>query len=91
MALKIYDLMSKKKLPLKKSKAGGKRAGSGRKGKFNEPTKPVAFKCPISKVDEFKEYCNNKLSEWSVKQRTTFSGLAKWLNRMFNRSTKLNN
>ena len=54
MELKIYDLMSKKKLPLKKSKAGGKRAGSGRKGKFNEPTKPVAFKCPISKVDEFK-------------------------------------
>ena len=59
--------MSKKKLPLKKSKAGGKRAGSGRKAKFSEPTKPVAFKCPISKVEEFKEYGNAKLTEWSVK------------------------
>ena len=47
--------------------SGGKREGSGRKGKFSEPTKPVAFKCPISKVDEFKEYGNAKLSEWSVK------------------------
>jgi len=56
--------MAKKKV---KSKAGGKREGAGRKGKFSEPTKPVAFKCPISKVEEFKEYGNDKLSEWSVK------------------------
>lgn len=51
----------------KKSKAGGKRENAGRKGKYSEPTKPVSFKCPISKVDEFKEYGNAKLSEWSVK------------------------
>ena len=57
----------KKKLQPKKTKAGGKRIGSGRKRKFDEPTKPVAFKCPISKVDEFKEYGNAKLAEWSVK------------------------
>ncbi len=50
-----------------KQKAGGKRDGSGRKGKFSETTKPVSFKCPISKVEEFKEYVNAKLSEWSVK------------------------
>jgi hypothetical protein len=56
--------MAKKKV---KSKAGGKREGSGRKPKFSEPTKPVAFKCPISKIEEFKEYGNTKLSEWSVK------------------------
>jgi hypothetical protein len=55
--------MAKKKV---KSKAGGKREGSGRKGRFSEPTKPVAFKCPISKIEEFKEYGNAKLSEWSV-------------------------
>ena len=60
-----------KKLKPKKTKAGGKREGSGRTGKFSEPTEPVAFKCPISKVDEFKEYGNAKLSEWSVKQRIT--------------------
>jgi len=58
--------MAKKKI---KSKAGGKRVGSGRKGKFDEPTKPVAFKCPISKVGEFKEYGNAKLSEWSKHHR----------------------
>lgn len=63
--MKIYAPM--KKLKPKKTKAGGKREGSGRKGKFSEPTEPVAFKCPISKVDEFKEYGNAKLSEWSVK------------------------
>jgi len=56
--------MAKKK---EKSKAGGKREGSGRKGKFSEQTKTVAFKCPISKVEEFKEYGSAKLSEWSVK------------------------
>lgn len=56
--------MPKKKV---KSKAGGKMVGSGRKGKFEEPTKPVAFKCPISKVNEFEEYGNAKLAEWSVK------------------------
>lgn len=54
--------MSSKKI----SKSGGKRQGSGRKGKFSEPTKPVSFKCPISKVEEFKEYGNAKLSEWVV-------------------------
>lgn len=51
----------------KKSRAGGKRENAGRKGKFSEPTKPVAFKCPISKVEEFKTYANEKLSEWAVK------------------------
>jgi hypothetical protein len=55
--------MVKRKVKLK---AGGKRQGSGRKPKFSEPTKPVAFKCPISKVNEFKGYGNAKLSEWSV-------------------------
>ena len=52
---------------LRKSKAGGKRDNAGRKGKFNEPTKPVAFKCPKSKIDEFKKYGYAKLSEWSLK------------------------
>ena len=46
---------------------GGKRQGSGAKPKYNEPTKTVAFRCPLSKIDELKMIVNSKLSEWSVK------------------------
>jgi len=56
---------------LKKSKklkgSGGKREGSGAKPKYNEETKTVAFRCPLSKVDELKIIVKSKLSEWSVK------------------------
>lgn len=47
-----------------KNKQGGKRKGAGRSSKFDEPTKTVAFRCPISKVDELKSIVNDKLSEW---------------------------
>jgi hypothetical protein len=50
-----------------KSKRGGKRTGSGQKLKYNEETKTVAFRCPISKVDELKLVVKSKLSEWLVK------------------------
>ena len=46
---------------------GGTRHGSGAKPKYNEETKTVAFRCPMSKVDELKLIVNSKLSEWSVK------------------------
>lgn len=46
---------------------GGTRQGSGAKPKYNEQTKTVAFRCPISKVDELKLVVKSKLSEWSVK------------------------
>ena len=46
---------------------GGKRLNSGAKPKYNEPTKTVAFRCPMSKVDELKLIVKSKLSEWSVK------------------------
>ena len=46
---------------------GGKRKGAGRKSPFSEPTKTVAFRCPLSKVDELKLIVKSKLSEWSVK------------------------
>jgi len=49
-----------------KSKRGGKRIGSGQKLKYNEETKTVAFRCPISKVQMLKEIVNAKLSEWVV-------------------------
>lgn len=61
--------MAKKK---EKSKRGGKRNGSGQKLKYNEETKTVAFRCPISKVDELKIIVKSKLSEWVVlRKRTT--------------------
>jgi hypothetical protein len=50
-----------------KLKRGGKRPFSGAKPKYNEETKTVAFRCPLSKVDELKLIVKSKLSEWSVK------------------------
>jgi hypothetical protein len=48
-----------------KKTRGGTRKGSGAKPKYNEETKTVAFRCPLSKVDEFKIIVKSKLSEWS--------------------------
>lgn len=48
-------------------KQGGKRNGSGAKPKYSEQTKTVAFRCPLSKVEELKLVIKSKLSEWSVK------------------------
>ena len=52
---------------LQKSKQGGTRQGSGAKPKYNEQTKTVAFRCPLSKVDELRLIVKSKLSEWLVK------------------------
>jgi hypothetical protein len=35
------------------------------KSKYNEPTKMVNFRCPISKIDELKLCVKAKLLEWS--------------------------
>ncbi len=51
----------------KKETRGGARQGSGSKPKYNEETKTVAFRCPLSKIDELKLVVKSKLSEWSVK------------------------
>ena len=51
----------------KKETRGGTRQGSGAKPKYNEQTKTVSFRCPLSKVDEIKVIVKSKLSEWSVK------------------------
>jgi hypothetical protein len=50
----------------KKETRGGTRQGSGAKPKYNEQTKTVAFRCPLSKVDELKLIVKSKLSEWSA-------------------------
>ena len=52
---------------MKHKKRGGKRIGSGAKPKYLEQTKTVAFRCPLSKVDELKLVVKSKLAEWSVK------------------------
>ena len=51
----------------KLKRGGGTRQGSGAKPKYNEQTKTVAFRCPLSKVDELKLIVKCKLSEWSAK------------------------
>lgn len=51
----------------KKKTRGGNRQGSGAKPKYNEKTKTLSFRCPLSKIDELKLIINSKLSEWSVK------------------------
>ena len=51
----------------KKETRGGTRRNSGAKPKYNEETKTVAFRCPLSKVDELKIIVKSKLSEWSLK------------------------
>jgi hypothetical protein len=58
--------MKEKKSKKEKSKRGGKRTGSGQKLKYNEDSKTVAFRCPISKVEKLKEIVNVQLSEWVV-------------------------
>jgi hypothetical protein len=55
------------KLQHKNKKRGGTRKGSGAKPKYNEQTKTVAFRCPLSKVDELKLIIKSKLSDWMVK------------------------
>jgi len=51
----------------KKNTRGGTRKNAGAKAKYNEETKTVAFRCPLSKVNELKNIVKSKLSEWSVK------------------------
>jgi hypothetical protein len=50
-----------------KEKRGGTRKNAGAKPRYSEQTKTVAFRCPLSKVDELKLVVKSKLSEWSVK------------------------
>ena len=52
-------------MKFKKETRGGTRQGSGAKPKYNQQTKTVAFRCPLSKVDELKLVVKSKLSEWS--------------------------
>lgn len=50
-----------------KTVKGGKREGSGRKLKYNEPTITMSFKVPESKAPAFKNFCILKLKTYEKK------------------------
>ncbi len=55
----------------RKPGSGGFRTGAGSKPKYAEPTKSIAFRVPVSKVDEVKKIVNKKLKDWKVKKEKT--------------------
>ena len=50
----------------KKKTRGGTRQGSGAKPKYSEKTKTIAFRCPLSKIDELKMIVKSKLMGWML-------------------------
>jgi hypothetical protein len=54
---------------MKKENRGGPGRGQGRKHRFGEETKNVTFRCPESKVEEFRIYGNKKLAKWVKKKK----------------------
>ena len=46
---------------------GGARKGSGAKLKYSEKTTTIAFRVPISKVDEVKVLIKQKQTQWKIK------------------------
>jgi hypothetical protein len=51
----------------KKETMGGARKGSGAKPKYDEPTKTIAFRVPVSKIEQVKSLLKTLLVGWSVK------------------------
>lgn len=49
---------------MKKQTKGGTRKNAGAKPKYSEQTTTIAFRCPLSKVDELKSIINAKLNQW---------------------------
>lgn len=52
-------------MKMKNETRGGTRQGSGAKPKYNEQTTTIAFRVPVSKVDEIKHIVKEKLVEFS--------------------------
>jgi hypothetical protein len=55
------EIVTKKKEP-----RGGTRRNAGAKPKYLEPTKTVAFRCPISRIPELKIIVKANLSDWAA-------------------------
>lgn len=53
-----------------KLKRGGKRPFSGAKKKYNEQTTTIAFRVPISKVDEIKTIVKLKLKKYEPERKS---------------------
>lgn len=51
----------------KKEKRGGTRQGSGAKPKYNESTKTIAFRVPVSRIEHIKSMIKTLLDGWAVK------------------------
>jgi len=51
----------------KKETRGGTRKGSGAKPKYNEQTKTIAFRIPISRIEHVKSLLKTLLDGWAVK------------------------
>ena len=49
-----------------KKEWGGARKGSGAKPKYNEKTTTIAFRVPISKVEEVKVLIKDKQTQWKI-------------------------
>ena len=45
---------------------GGARKGSGAKPKYSEKTTTIAFRVPISKVEEVKVLIKDKQTQWKI-------------------------
>lgn len=50
-----------------KKQRGGNRQGSGAKPRYNEPTKTIAFRVPVSRIEHVKSLLKTLLNEWAVK------------------------
>ncbi len=61
--IEIIDVSNEKNV-LQTMEWGGKRKGCGNKPKYNEKTTTIAFRVPISKVDEVKQLIKNKQIQW---------------------------
>jgi len=48
-------------------KHGGKRPNAGRKHLYEEPTKPVSFAVPLSKIETFKKQGKKYLKKFEKK------------------------
>ena len=51
----------------KKETRGGTRKGSGAKPKYDESTKTIAFRVPVSKIEHVKSMIKTLLDGWSLK------------------------
>ena len=51
----------------KKETRGGTRQGSGAKPKYNEPTKTISFRVPVSRIEHVKSLLKTLLDGWAVK------------------------